>query len=44
VAIAPAGRTFYVITDNSGSTQDAQGLPTNELADPGAILVFSYAE
>ena len=42
LAIAPDGRTFYVITDNRGDTQDAAGLPTDALEDPGAILVFTY--
>ncbi len=44
LAIAPDGRTFYVITDNRGDTQDPTGLPTNMLEDPGAILVFTYSD
>ena len=42
LAISPDGRTFYVITDSGGNTQDANGLPTKFLANPGAILVFEY--
>ena len=42
LAIAPDGRTFYIITDNGGTTQDASGLPTNALDHPGAILVFTH--
>jgi PQQ-dependent dehydrogenase (s-GDH family) len=41
VAIGPDGRTFFVITDSGGNTQDAEGLPTDELEHPGAILKFS---
>ncbi len=42
LAIAPDGRTFYVITDSGGATQGTDGLPTGDLANPGAILVFVY--
>ncbi len=42
VAVSPDGRTFYVITDSAGVTQDRAGLPTNELENPGAILVFEF--
>lgn len=44
LAIAPDGRTFYVITDSQGGTQDPTGLPTYTLENPGAILVFTYEE
>jgi PQQ-dependent dehydrogenase (s-GDH family) len=44
VAVGPDGRTFFVITDSGGTTQDAEGLPTNALEHPGAILRFSYSE
>jgi PQQ-dependent dehydrogenase (s-GDH family) len=44
LVIHPNGRTFYVITDSGNSTQDASGLPTNELENPGAILEFSYTD
>lgn len=43
LAIAPDARTFYVITDSQGGTQDPTGLPTYTLENPGAILVFTYA-
>jgi hypothetical protein len=39
-AISADGRTFYVATDSSGSTRDASGAPTDELANPGPILEF----
>ncbi len=42
VAFSPDGRTFYVITDSAGVTQDRDGLPTNGLENPGAILVFEF--
>ncbi len=42
LAIGPDHRTFYVITDSGGNTQDPAGLPTNTVDHPGAILVFSY--
>lgn len=42
LAIAPDARTFYVITDSQGGTQDPTGLPTYTLENPGAILVFTY--
>ncbi|MEZ4640021.1 MAG: PQQ-dependent sugar dehydrogenase [Caldilineaceae bacterium] len=35
LAISPNGRTFYVITDGGGNTQDDSGLPTNRVANPG---------
>ncbi len=44
VAFSPDGRTFYVITDSEGFTQDRDGLPTNELENPGAILVFEVEQ
>lgn len=42
LAIAPDGRTIYIITDSQGTTQDVAGLPTNVLQAPGAILVWEY--
>lgn len=44
LAIRPDGRVFYVATDNEGPTRDAADESTRELANPGAILEFSYAE
>jgi len=43
LAVAPDGRTIYVVTDKQGDTQDPDGLPTSLLENPGAILVFTYA-
>lgn len=44
IAIAPNQRTFYVATDASGPTQFAEGGATNELSNPGSIIVFTYWE
>ena len=41
VAVSPDGRTFYVITDSENATQDPNGLPTNRLDNPGAVLEFT---
>jgi PQQ-dependent dehydrogenase (s-GDH family) len=43
VAIAPDGRTFYVITDSGNWTLGEDGIPTNVLENPGAILEFTFA-
>ncbi len=42
LALNPDGRTFYVITDNNNYTQDAAGMPTKTLENPGALLEFTY--
>jgi glucose/arabinose dehydrogenase len=42
LAIRPDGRAFYVATDNEGVTRNDAGESTRELANPGAILEFSY--
>jgi PQQ-dependent dehydrogenase (s-GDH family) len=42
IAIAPDTRTFYVATDANGFARDANGLPTNALANTAAILEFRY--
>jgi hypothetical protein len=42
IAIGPDGRTFYVITDSGNWTQGPDGLPTDELDNPGVILEFRY--
>lgn len=41
LALAPSKRTFYVVTDNEGSTTGAMGNPTNELEHRGAVLEFT---
>lgn len=43
VLVAPDGRSIYVITDNSGSVLDEDGLPQLRIMNnPGALLVFEY--
>jgi PQQ-dependent dehydrogenase (s-GDH family) len=42
LAIAPDGRTIYLVTDNEGPTTDMKGTPTRSLANPGSVLVFTY--
>jgi PQQ-dependent dehydrogenase (s-GDH family) len=42
-AVAPDGRRIYVVTDNEGSVLDAQWQRTEMLADPAALLEFTYA-
>lgn len=45
IAIDPDGKSFYIITDESGKTADASGMniETN-MQNPGAILKFTYQE
>jgi PQQ-dependent dehydrogenase (s-GDH family) len=42
LAVAPDGRTFYVVTDTGGDTRAPDGSPTQALQHPGAILEFRY--
>jgi hypothetical protein len=42
IAIHPNNRTIYLATDNQGNSTDAAGRTTRALANPGAILSFSY--
>ncbi len=42
IAISPDGRRIFVSTDDHGVTQDAQAQRTARLANPGAILEFTY--
>ncbi|MCE7003851.1 PQQ-dependent sugar dehydrogenase [Kibdelosporangium philippinense] len=39
-AVSSDGKTVYVATDNVGQTRDADGKPTDALANPGSILEF----
>ncbi len=39
-AVSPDGKTVYVATDSVGQTRDADGKPTDVLANPGSILEF----
>ncbi|GHS97452.1 hypothetical protein FACS1894108_03850 [Planctomycetales bacterium] len=41
-ALDPAGRRLFVATDNQGNLLGLDRLPTNQPANPGAILVFTY--
>jgi PQQ-dependent dehydrogenase (s-GDH family) len=42
IAFNPDGRTIYVITDTSGPAQAIDGGVTNDLWNPGFLLVFRY--
>jgi glucose/arabinose dehydrogenase len=42
VAISPDGRRIFVSADDHGITQDSEGRRSNTLANPGAILEFTY--
>ena len=42
IALHPNGKTIYLATDNRGNSTDASGKTTRDLANPGAILAFSY--
>ncbi|NND33367.1 MAG: T9SS type A sorting domain-containing protein [Saprospiraceae bacterium] len=45
IAIHPDGKSFYLITDQSGRTSDLAGLDaTSSLRNPGAILKFTLEE
>jgi hypothetical protein len=42
IAIHPGQRVFYLATDPAGRSADANGVPTQALANPGSILEFTY--
>ena len=42
IAVRPDGRAFYIVTDNVGPTRDAAGERTRTLANPGAVLEFTW--
>ena len=42
IALSSDGRRIYLITDSIGTTSGPSGNGTSSLADPGAILEFSY--
>lgn len=42
IAIHPNGRTIYLGTDNQGSSTDDAGRTARTLANPGAIVAFTY--
>lgn len=42
VAFNPDGRTIYVITDSFGPVQAINGGATEDLWNPGSVLVFRY--
>ena len=43
IALNPDGRRIYIVTDVSGRTTDEKGVPTQQVANPGSILEFTYA-
>lgn len=43
LALGPDGRRVFLVTDSFGTTQDTHDRRTNALANPGALLEFSYA-
>ncbi|MBR9920482.1 MAG: T9SS type A sorting domain-containing protein [Bacteroidetes bacterium] len=45
IEVSPDGKSFYVITDESGKTSDASGyFQLNTMANPGTILKFTLDE
>jgi hypothetical protein len=42
IAINPDGKTFYLATDPSGPSRNPDGSQNAALANPGAILEFTY--
>jgi PQQ-dependent dehydrogenase (s-GDH family) len=44
IAISPNGRTIYLATDSAGSSTDAAGRSVRQLANPGAIVAFTYEQ
>jgi PQQ-dependent dehydrogenase (s-GDH family) len=42
IAISPNGRTIFLGTDNQGASTDASGRTSRTLANPGAILAFTF--
>jgi PQQ-dependent dehydrogenase (s-GDH family) len=41
-AVHPNGKTIYIATDVAGLGEALSGGPNNKMADPGAILAFTY--
>lgn len=44
IAIDLAGKNFYIATDSGGKTSGPSGGNTDDLVNPGSILVFSYVK
>ena len=44
LAISADGKTIFVATDPGGVTRATDGGATTEMANPGAILAFTYGE
>ena len=42
VVVGPDGRHIYLSMDNFGTTMAPEGKSTSRLANPGAILEFTY--
>jgi hypothetical protein len=43
LAISPDGRRIFLVTDSFGTTADETGQRTETLANPGALLEFTYS-
>jgi len=43
LAVSPDGRRIFLSTDDHGSTQDDNAMRTTRLANPGAILEYTYS-
>lgn len=44
IVVSPDGKSFYMITDESGNTADASGTNIVSVTNPGALLKFSIEE
>lgn len=44
IAISPDGKSIFVATDSAGLVRDANGAPSFELDNPGAILEFRWSK
>ena len=44
IAIRPDGKAFYIVTDNTGRSQNDMGESTGDLENPGAVLEFTYVK
>jgi len=42
VLVAKDGKSIYVVTDSSGNVLDKDGLPSQTMQNPGALMVFEY--
>lgn len=42
ILVSPDSKTLYIATDKAGNVLDAEGKPANSMANPGAIIEFTY--